>query len=455
MEEAELPPLLASLQRVLAGRTLQVPKVEPGRRRAAGVLVPFFNRDERLQVLFIRRTDRVPTHKRQVAFPGGAAEPEDDSLLDTALREASEEVGIEPTAVTVLGPLQAFDTRVSDFVISPFCGYLPGPDPAFRPTDFEVEEVLEVPLDQLRDPETRHWGLVPGFNLPIPLTYYKVGEAIIWGASGESWQSCWTRSMKPRQPRLPERRALVPLLEGGAAGGLGPRELERAGIEMVAVDVLELACGPALSWSMRPGAAPLPRHRAGDPGGRPGQPVRDRSPGWRGRGLPRLRDGRGGRPPIAVGRRREGRGGDRGGARAVGRGGGAEPSAQLSHAARSSATGRRPRSAGPPGELVVSPLLQDLAARGALLGGRGMGPAGRRPRRGGAVLGAACRRLRLRRLRPGLGLATSSTSGATVSSRPRCCSAATTWCGSGSLVERRPPRPSSEPGAPAPSPPTP
>jgi 8-oxo-dGTP pyrophosphatase MutT (NUDIX family) len=184
MEPLPLPPLLAGLRDVLAGRGETEAKPLTGRRRAAGVLVPFFHRDGELRVLFIRRTDRVPTHKRQVAFPGGGADPTDLDLVGTALREASEEVGIAPESVLVLGQLQAFDTRVSDFVVSPVCGYLPQPNPVFVPTDFEVEEVLEVPLSTLRDEKTRHWGLVPGFNVPIPLPYYKVGEAIIWGASG-------------------------------------------------------------------------------------------------------------------------------------------------------------------------------------------------------------------------------------------------------------------------------
>jgi 8-oxo-dGTP pyrophosphatase MutT (NUDIX family) len=179
-----LPPLLASLRDVLQqpAEARHTPR-SAGRRQAA-VLVPFFNRGDEMRVLVFRRTDRVPTHKGQVAFPGGAEDPGDRDLLDTALREANEEVGIERDDVVVLGPLPAFDTRVSDFVVSPFCGYLPRRDPEFVPQDFEVDEVLEIPLDELRSPQNRHWGLVPGFSIPIPLPYYRVGDTIIWGASG-------------------------------------------------------------------------------------------------------------------------------------------------------------------------------------------------------------------------------------------------------------------------------
>src|SRR5437867_2846601 len=86
-----LPPLLAALSDVLGHRPRPATPSRPSSRKAAGVLVPFFHRASRLHILFIRRTDRVPTHKGQVAFPGGAAEPEDTDLLATALREAQEE----------------------------------------------------------------------------------------------------------------------------------------------------------------------------------------------------------------------------------------------------------------------------------------------------------------------------------------------------------------------------
>ena len=83
-----------------------------------------------------------------------------------------------------LGALKPFDTYVSNFVVSPFCGWLVDPDPIFEPQPFEVEDVIEVPVDELRHQKNRHRGRVPGFNIPIPLPYYKIDNTIIWGATG-------------------------------------------------------------------------------------------------------------------------------------------------------------------------------------------------------------------------------------------------------------------------------
>ena len=178
------PPLLRDLAKVLEGRAGKFQLQVSPNRRAAGVLVLFYMREGHLHLVFFRRTEKVPTHKGQVAFPGGSGEADDKDLGETALREAWEELGIDRTRVVMLGALKPFETFVSNFVVSPFCGWLVDADPVFVAQPFEVAEVLEVPLEQLRNRRNRHRGKVPGFNVPIPLPYFRLADTIIWGATG-------------------------------------------------------------------------------------------------------------------------------------------------------------------------------------------------------------------------------------------------------------------------------
>jgi 8-oxo-dGTP pyrophosphatase MutT (NUDIX family) len=117
-----------------------------------------------------------------VSFPGGGREPDDTDLLTTALREAHEEVALDPAAVEVIGELDHLSTVMSRSFIVPSVGILPG-RPDLRPAPAEVEHILHVPLDELLLPEVFHeewWGL-PG--LDRPLFFFEVVGDTIWGAT--------------------------------------------------------------------------------------------------------------------------------------------------------------------------------------------------------------------------------------------------------------------------------
>ncbi|MFP1927158.1 CoA pyrophosphatase [Lonsdalea quercina] len=119
-------------------------KTPPSRyQRQAAVLVPIIRRREPT-LLLTRRAANLRTHAGQVAFPGGAADPEDPSLIATALREAYEEVAIPSSRVQVLGTLPSQDS-VSGFQVTPVLGLLP-PDLALRAQADEVAAVFEMPL---------------------------------------------------------------------------------------------------------------------------------------------------------------------------------------------------------------------------------------------------------------------------------------------------------------------
>jgi 8-oxo-dGTP pyrophosphatase MutT (NUDIX family) len=150
--------------------------------RAAAVLVPIVQREDDLHLVFIRRSDSVESHRGQVAFPGGRVDPTDTTLLDTALREAHEEVGIEPHLVDVLGGFPTMSTVSSGMRVAPFVGLLKRPID-YRIQQVEVAEVFEVPLRVLAD--ARYRGLYewrrdkdrPSSNFPA--IFYS-GQTI-WG----------------------------------------------------------------------------------------------------------------------------------------------------------------------------------------------------------------------------------------------------------------------------------
>jgi 8-oxo-dGTP pyrophosphatase MutT (NUDIX family) len=122
--------------------------------RAAAVLVPIVQREDDLYLVFIRRSDSVESHRGQVAFPGGRVDPTDTTLLDTALREAHEEVGIEPGVVDVLGGFPTMSTVSSGMLVAPFVGLLRRPV-EYRIQEVEVAQVFEVSLGALADPRYR------------------------------------------------------------------------------------------------------------------------------------------------------------------------------------------------------------------------------------------------------------------------------------------------------------
>ena len=150
----------------------------------AAVLVPLVLREE-LTVLLTQRTEQLSTHSGQVAFPGGRQDPEDADATATALREAQEEVGLDPGQVEVLGSLPVYETGTA-FMVTPVVA-LVQPDAALHPNPYEVADVFEVPLRFLLDPahHQRHrlrWqGLErEWFSMP----YLDAGrERYIWGAT--------------------------------------------------------------------------------------------------------------------------------------------------------------------------------------------------------------------------------------------------------------------------------
>jgi 8-oxo-dGTP pyrophosphatase MutT (NUDIX family) len=162
----------------------------------SAVLAPVYrDPQQRLRLVFIRRGPHG-VHGGQIAFPGGRREPQDRDLLATALREAEEEVGLDPSTVDVLTELPVIETIATGFRVAPFLGKLQGAPPTWRRQETEIDEILEVELDDLIAPTAHgveYWQL-PGWPEARQIRFYRIGPYKLWGAT--------YRIVEPLIPRL-------------------------------------------------------------------------------------------------------------------------------------------------------------------------------------------------------------------------------------------------------------
>lgn len=147
--------------------------------RAAAVLVPVVGASDPALIL-TQRTEHLPSHKGQIAFPGGSID-RDETPVQAALREAHEEIGLDPGEVEIVGELDTFPTFVSGFVITPVVGYV-ARLPELRPNPAEVAAVLTVPLADLTDEIRREPGFVhAGRSYPTEAWVWR--GHVIWGVT--------------------------------------------------------------------------------------------------------------------------------------------------------------------------------------------------------------------------------------------------------------------------------
>ncbi len=162
--------------------------VAPGqnrRRDAATLLLVCEIENDGPSILFMRRSQRVRNHKGQISFPGGSLDPEDESLEATALREAWEELGIEPGSLRVLGVLPPTDTVVSNFTVYT---YVAVPKDKYAPINFrwdgfEVADVFYIPLKALLEPDALRLETWRLGGLKRPMVFYQYQNFVIWGAT--------------------------------------------------------------------------------------------------------------------------------------------------------------------------------------------------------------------------------------------------------------------------------
>ncbi|MBK9290788.1 MAG: CoA pyrophosphatase [Bacteroidetes bacterium] len=151
--------------------------------RQGAVLIGLFPDGDDIFTMMIRRAVYDGVHSGQIAFPGGRREPSDHDLIQTALREAAEEVGIDQKQVVVAGTLSSLYIPPSNFVVLPVVAFL-NSTPELRIQEEEVNEAFFVSVRQLANPDNcRLTPIILSSGITLEAPSYTIGDKIIWGAT--------------------------------------------------------------------------------------------------------------------------------------------------------------------------------------------------------------------------------------------------------------------------------
>jgi 8-oxo-dGTP pyrophosphatase MutT (NUDIX family) len=165
-------------------------RLPPSDLRQASVLVPLYVEGAELWTVLTKRTDTLPSHRGQIAFPGGGRELGEDPWA-AALREAHEEVGFDPGKVLRLGELDEGETPAG-FRIIPCVGAIPYPYEA-RPNESEIAEVFSIPLTAFANPRLVEERTVETDGRSRQIRIYHVGSRQIWGLTARILQNLLVR----------------------------------------------------------------------------------------------------------------------------------------------------------------------------------------------------------------------------------------------------------------------
>lgn len=156
---------------------------DDGSKRGA-VIMPIFEKDSQLYMLFTKRTETLSSHKGQISFPGGKQDDGDTSLLATGLRETYEEIGLSSSELELIGELEQIKTNVSNILLSTFVCKLSYPF-SVKINEAEVQEIIEVPLDALANQSKWERGRIKTEENEIIAWFFDFDSHVIWGATAK------------------------------------------------------------------------------------------------------------------------------------------------------------------------------------------------------------------------------------------------------------------------------
>jgi len=179
---SELPGSRAHQKMLPPGRQLKISEIESSSVRMSSVLVLLFPDGDRLFTCLMKRPATMKNHPGQISFPGGKVEKEDASAEAAALREAHEEVGIEPSKIEVIGKLSDLYVEVSQFTIQPFLVWT-DERPVFKIDSGEVEELILFPVSDFITDETFPETEIQTSIGLLRVKYFPCKQGKIWGAT--------------------------------------------------------------------------------------------------------------------------------------------------------------------------------------------------------------------------------------------------------------------------------
>ena len=157
---------------------------KPGQAIKSSVLVLLFPGKENAQPTFVvtLRPTYEGIHSGQISLPGGRFELTDENLIQTALRETDEEIGVDPAEVTIIGQLTELYIPPSNYLVQPYVGYTSG-SPVFHPQPKEVEQIIEIPVRQLLDKQNVVEKEISVAGIQFSTPSFVIDGTTIWGAT--------------------------------------------------------------------------------------------------------------------------------------------------------------------------------------------------------------------------------------------------------------------------------
>ncbi len=171
--ETELKKIMAQRKKVYITDKTRLP---------SAVLIPLYKKDGKYHIIFIKRTQKVKVHKGQISFPGGMRDKGDNTLLDTALREAEEEIGLHREDAIILGELDDEITTTSNYIVTPFIALIPWPY-NLTPNKMEVAKIIGVPITSLLEKNSRKPDTETLNGKKVDSFVYYYQRTKIWGAT--------------------------------------------------------------------------------------------------------------------------------------------------------------------------------------------------------------------------------------------------------------------------------